>query len=339
MLAANDAGPYELALRATAAGVRVAHIPRVLYHARTRELASREAIERSLPDARAEKGLAPGCWRVRYPSAGSQVDVLVPSRDARLIERCLSSVRANTRYPSFGFTIIDNSEGGLEGVAARYSARLVDWRKRPFNYSAMNNEAALASTAPLLLFLNDDTTVIEPGWMEAMAELALRPDVGAVGAKLLYPSGRIQHAGVVIGIFGVCGHAFKGCAAEAPSYMNLAHVVREVSAVTGACLMTRAEVFREAGGFDADKFPVAYNDIDLCLRIGSRGLRVLYTPHAVLYHHEARSKPWRLRNPGRSEVRAFQSRWRDYIAADPFYNPNLTRAAENYGLRSRSCEL
>lgn len=333
-------GTYEIALRAGDAGERIAHLPEVLYHRRgPRDAAPREAIERSLPGVRVEAGRAPGCWRVRYPvPAKLAVDIVVPSRDAALLDRCLSSVRANTRYTSYGITIIDNSDKGLEAVAARHGARHLDWRKRPFNYSAMNNEAALGGTAPLLLFLNDDTTVIDPGWLEAMVELAVRPEVGVVGARLLYPGGTIQHAGVVIGIFGVCGHAFKGWPGDAPTYGDYGSVIRNVSAVTGACLMTRAEVFREAGGFDAVDFPVAYNDIDLCLRILRRGRRVLYTPHASLYHHEALSKPWRLRRPSSAEVRAFQARWREYIVDDPYYSPSLTRAAENYALRSRSCE-
>ncbi len=337
-----DAGaaPYELALRAAAAGERAAHIPRVLYHRRgPREFATREIIERSLAGVRVEEGLAPGCWRVRYPLRSTvPVEVLVPSRNSELLDRCLGGLRAQTRYESFRITVIDNSGRGLDDVAARHGARCVDWRKRRFNYSIMNNEAALASTAPLLLFLNDDTAITDPGWMEAMAELAMRPDVGAVGARLLYPGGAIQHAGVAIGIYGVCGHAFRECPAEKPSYLNLAHVIREVSAVTGACLMLRAEVFREAGGFDAASFPVAYNDIDLCLRILERGRSILYTPHATLHHHEARSKPRRLRAPARAEVRAFQARWRKYIAHDPYYSPNLTRAAENFALRSRAWE-
>jgi GT2 family glycosyltransferase len=160
----------------------------------------------------------------------------------------------------------------------------------------------------------------------------VRPEVGAVGARLLYPDGRIQHAGVILGIFGVCGHAFKGCDGRARSYGDLADSIRNVNAVTGACLMTRSEVFREAGGFDEKCFPVAYNDIDLCLRIVRNGRRVLYTPHAELYHHEAYSKPARYRDPSLPEVRAFQARWRDFIAQDPFYNCNLTRTAEDYSL-------
>jgi O-antigen biosynthesis protein len=295
----------------------IVHVPRVLYHRRG---------PRDEPAQRVRYVVPPG-WHV---------DILVPSRNPAVLARCLESVQARTACRAYSLTVIDNSDGKeVAALAQRFGARYVDWRGRPFNYSAMNNAAAAASEAPALLFLNDDTTVIEPGWLEAMAEHAARPEVGAVGAKLLYPDGRIQHAGVAIGIFGVCGHLFKGGPGDGPTYQGLGETVRNVSAVTGACLMTRAEVFRDAGGFDEERFPVAYNDIDLCLRILSGGRRVLYTPHAVLHHHEAYSKPWRQRAPSLAEIRAFQTRWTDYIRHDPFYNPNLTRADESCGLRSR----
>ncbi len=200
---------------------------------------------------------------------------------------------------------------------------------------AMNNAAVegLSGGNPIL-FLNDDITATHPGWLQALVEQAVRPEVGAVGARLLYPNGQIQHAGVTIGIFGVCGHAFKSWPGDLPTYAALGETLRNVSAVTGACLMVRPETFRAAGGFDAIRFPVAYNDIDLCLRIGETGKRVVYTPHTTLYHHEARSKSWSQRDPALAEIRAFQTRWLHYIENDPYYNPNLTRADESYALRS-----
>ena len=301
-----------------AAARKIAHVPQVLYHRRG---TARE-------DTR----------RVRYTiPQGWKVDIIVPSRNAAVLARCLESVASLTRYGDYGFTVIDNSAGeDVAAVARRFNARLVDWRGRPFNYAAMNNEAAAGSHGPALLFLNDDTSVIEPEWLGAMAEHAACPEVGAVGARLLYPDGRIQHAGVAIGIYGVCGHVFKGWPGDRPTYQRLGETVRNVSAVTGACLMVPADVFRQAGGFDERLFPVAYNDIDLCLRIGETGRRVIYTPHAVLRHHEAYSKPWRRRRPEPAEVRAFQDRWRKYIEHDPFYNPNLTRDDERAGLRLAS---
>jgi GT2 family glycosyltransferase len=168
-----------------------------------------------------------------------------------------------------------------------------------------------------------------------MAELAMRPEVGAVGAKLLYPAGGIQHAGVVMGIFDNCGHAFKGLDGAVPHYFDFSDVIRNVSAVTGACLMTRAEVFWQVGGFDETQFAVAFNDIDLCLKIGKAGYRVLYTPHAVLVHHEAFSKTTKDLVPHPDEVAAMRSKWSQLIAHDPYYSPNLTRNDENYSPRTR----
>lgn len=297
-------------------GGAIVHVPRVLYHRRGGGLGTAR--------------------RMRYPvPPGSRVEIVIPSRNAGLLARCLEKLR-KTGYPDYGIAIVDNSGGdGIAALAARYGARHVDWRGRALNYSAMNNAAVVGSAAPLLLFLNDDTTAVDAGWLEAMVEQGARPEVGVVGARLLYPDGSIQHAGVVIGIFGVCGHAFKHCPASGPTYGGLAETVRNVSAVTGACMLARAEVFREVGGFDEKLFPVAYNDIDFCLRVLATGRRVVYTPAATLHHHEAFSRPWSQREPARAEVRAFQERWRRYIEHDPFYNPNLTRIGEDYALRNR----
>jgi GT2 family glycosyltransferase len=169
-----------------------------------------------------------------------------------------------------------------------------------------------------------------------MVELAIRPEVGAVGAKLLYPWGGIQHAGVVTGLFDNAGHAFKGLDGSTPHYFDFSDVIRNVSAVTGACLMTRSDVFRQVGGFDETQFAVAFNDVDLCLKIGRTGYRVLYTPHAVLYHHEAFSKTAKDLVPHPDEVAAMRSKWSQVIAQDPLYSPNLTRNDENYALRTRT---
>jgi GT2 family glycosyltransferase len=235
--------------------------------------------------------------------------------------------------------VIDNSKRGeIERLVRDFSTRspsrirYIDWRQKPFNYSTINNEAARQCASPILVFLNDDTEVISGDWLTAMVELACRREVGCVGAKLLYPNGKIQHAGVIMGIFDNCGHAFKGLAGDRQHYFDLPDVIRNVSAVTGACLAIRTEVFQEVGGFDEQELPVAFNDIDLCLKIRQKGYRVLYTAHAVLYHHEAFSKTGKDLVPHADEIEAMQTRWRDVIEADPFYNQNLTRNAEDFSL-------
>jgi GT2 family glycosyltransferase/SAM-dependent methyltransferase len=350
---------YDLVLRSTWDGPRVVHIPRVLYHWRSlpdstaastdRKGYAVSAAQRAIQDeldqrkvaAKAVPGRIPGRWRVVYALAEEpRVSIIIPSGGkADPLRENLKSVFAKTSYTNYEVVVIDNSKDeAIQKLVEGWQGpprplRYMDWRNRPFNYSVINNEAARHCESPLLLFLNDDTSVIESGWLRAMAELANRPEVGAVGAKLLYPNGNIQHAGVVMGLFENCGHAFKGLPGDRQHYFDLPDVIRNVSAVTGACLMTRADVFQSVGGFDEQTFAVAFNDIDLCLKIGRKGLRVLYTPHALLFHHEAFSKTVKDLIPHPDEVAAMRTKWKDVIDADPFYSPNLTRTAENYSLQ------
>lgn len=334
---------FDALLRLMADGAVFTRIPEVLYHRFPRapqaDASERQALQRYLerasPGAYVQPGPASGYFRVRYPiPPGSRVSVIIPSGGNReMLARNLEGIARSTDYADYEIVVIDNSRGSeIQTLAAFHEARYIDWRRQPFNFSEICNKAAAQCDSPLLLFLNDDTEPLTPGWLRAMVELAARPEVGAVGGKLLFPDGTIQHAGVVLGLFGRSGHAFKGLADGAPNYFHMADVIRNVSAVTGACLMVRAAVFREVGGFDEVHFPVDSNDIDLCLRVAEAGYRVLYTPYALLRHHEAVSKrPADLRaHP--TEIAAFQQRWKEQIANDRFYNPNLTREAEDFAL-------
>jgi GT2 family glycosyltransferase/SAM-dependent methyltransferase len=354
---------YDLVLRLTGIGGNILHIPRVLYHWRSlpastasassqkpytvdaaQRAMQREMDRRSGSAAQVVPGSIAGRWRVRYPlNRDLQVSVIIAAGgNVEVLRNNLEALFAKTEYGHYEVVVIDNSRSPeIQKLVRKWPdprrpLRYLDWRNKPFNYSQINNEAVRHCQSPLLLFLNDDTTAIAPGWLEAMVELAARPEVGAVGAKLLYPDGRIQHAGVVMGLFDNCGHAFKGLPGDRQHYFDLPDVIRNVSAVTGACLMVRATVFAEAGGFDEQTFAVAFNDIDLCLKIGQKGYRVLYTPHALLYHHEAFSKTTKDLVPHPDEVRAMQAKWKDVIAADPFYSPNLTRTSEDYSLRRKA---
>ena len=352
---------YDLVLRLTEVSRGIHHIPRILYHWRSVPAstassttakdyaiaAARRALsdhlQRTGGEATVEPGLYIGRWRVRYAIPGqTKVSIIVASGGkCDVLKTNLESLTAKTTYPHYEIVVIDNSRAAeIEQYVRKLTRRVpnlryIDWRNRPFNYSAINNAAARQCDNPVLLFLNDDTSVIAPGWLTAMLELAMRPEVGAVGAKLLYPGGRIQHAGVVMGIFDNCGHAFKGLDGTQQHYFDFPDVIRNVSAVTGACLMTRAEVFWKAGGFDEDRLQVAFNDIDLCLKIGRAGYRVLYTPHALLTHHEAFSKTENDLIPHPREVAEMQAKWADVIAADPFYSPHLSRTMENYSFRQK----
>ncbi len=352
---------YDLILRASEAASEIRHVPKVLYHWRATEgstavtqdnkqyavVAAQNAlaahVARTGEATGIETGKVAGRWRARYAiPAGTRVSIIIASGGKLDVLRTnLDGLFSKTTYRDYEVVIIDNSRhNGIESYVreqqpAHKNLRYIDWRNKVFNYSAINNSAAKQCDSPVLLFLNDDTSVIEPEWLEAMLELAMRPDVGAVGAKLLYPDGRIQHAGVTMGLYDNCGHAFKGLDGAVSHYFDFPDVIRNVSAVTGACLMSRAEVFWKVGGFDEVQFAVAFNDIDLCLKIGNQGYRVLYTPHALLYHHEAFSKTSKDLVPHPQEVEAMRLKWESIIDADPYYNPNLTRNDEDYSLKTR----
>ena len=350
---------YDLVLRLTSGNARIVHIPRVLYHWRSlpestaaasdrksfaapaAQRAIQEELDRRQVAAKVVPGSITGRWRVQYllPEEPRVSIIIASGGKIEPLRENLTTLFGKTDYLNYEVVVIDNSrEADIQKLVERWPdpprpLRYIDWRNRPFNYSVINNEAARHCQSPILLFLNDDTSVINPGWLRAMVELAARPEVGAVGAKLLYPTGKIQHAGVVMGLFDNCGHAFKGLAGDQQHYFDLPDVIRNVSAVTGACLMARSEVFQAVGGFDEQIFAVAFNDIDLCLKIGRKGHRVLYTPHALLYHHEAFSKTVKDLIPHPDEVAAMRMKWKNVIEADPFYSPNLTRTAEDYSLQ------
>jgi GT2 family glycosyltransferase len=352
---------YDLVLRASELAQRIQHIPKILYHWRAGAASTASGIEnknyaidaarraiqcycdRANTGGTVEEGAVPGRWRVRYPvAAGTRVSIIIASGGkVDVLRTNLESLFAKTSYADYEVVIIDNSKGNaieklvFQDQSKHPNLRYIDWRNKPFNFSTINNAAARQCESPLLLFLNDDTSVIEEHWLEAMVELAMRPQVGAVGAKLLYPNGAIQHAGVVMGLFDNCGHAFKGLNGAYGHYFDFPDIIRNVSAVTGACLMTRADVFWQVGGFDESQFAVAFNDVDLCLKMGASGYRVLYTPHAVLYHHESLSKTSKDLIPHPEEVAAMKFKWEKVIAHDPYYSPNLTRVDEDYSLRTR----
>jgi GT2 family glycosyltransferase len=228
-------------------------------------------------------------------SGSPSVTILIPFRDqARLLARCLQSLRAVTppaRLASAGVILIDNGSvqsatKKLLAAEARRSEVRVLRIDEPFNYARLNNRAAELATGEFLLLLNNDIEIVLPHWLDALLHAAQQPQTGAVGAKLLFPDGRIQHAGVELGLGDIAGHPFR----LAPSHTPAASRPRECSAVTGACLLTPRALYNRLGGLDETHLPVAYNDVDYCLRVREAGLRVLYEPQAVLLHHESVSR-------------------------------------------------
>jgi GT2 family glycosyltransferase len=249
----------------------------------------------------------------------------------------VESIEKHTRYKNYEIVIVDN--GSRESQTLHYlasSAHRVMRDDGPFNFSQLCNQAANHAGGEQLLFLNNDMEVITPDWLEAMLEHAQRPDVGAVGAKLLYADNTIQHAGVVFGMRGVAGHAHKYQPAKRSGYGHFPHLIRNYSAVTAACLMIRKAVYESIGGMQ-EQLAVLYNDADLCVRLRQQGYLIVYTPYAKLYHHEGRSR-WS-HPPRPDEVQYMLDHWGPLIAQDPYYNPNLVLDREDFSFDIKRARL
>ncbi len=339
----EGASPYELFLRLSGpAAAGHAHVPEVLSRGRgagggpeaARAVAT--VLSEWEPGARVETvdtGL-----RVRRPPVGEPaVEAVVGFRDrADLLERCAASLLERSSYERLGLRLVDNASTDSEVPPllerlGREKLVTVDRDPRPFNFSALNNAAAARSNADVLVFLNNDTEVISPGWIEELLEEALRPEIGAVAPMLLYPDGRVQHAGVAIGIHGWAGHPFAGLKPdERTAFGAASDGTRNWMAVTAACMMVEKRKFDEVGGFD-EGFAVAGGDVDLCLRLTAAGYRSLCVSHVRLLHDESAS-----RDPMAVPAGDFEASRRSYGAlrtvGDPFYHPALT-------LRDTSCRL
>ncbi|HST45067.1 MAG TPA: glycosyltransferase family 2 protein [Luteimonas sp.] len=338
-----------LALAARVRPTQVLHVPHVLAHVATGVAeatgdADASALVAHL--ARTEPGThvdrVGDALRLRrpMPPRAPKVSIVIPTRDRRdLVERCVSSVLSLTRYDRYDVVVVDNQSVEPDTLAYFESLR-GDPRVRvlaydsPFNYSALNNHAVARVDGEVVALLNNDIEVISPDWLEEMLQYALRADVGAVGAMLYYPDDTIQHAGVVVGLGGVAGHARASEPRDVAARCPRARHVHTLSAVTAACLLVRRDAYLQVGGLD-ESLAVAFNDVDFCLRLGASGLRTVWTPFAEFYHHESASRgsednaDKQARFAG--EVEAMVRRWGDQLAADPYYNPNLSLLAGHAG--------
>ncbi len=279
---------------------------------------------------------APALVRVRFavPEPAPSVEILIPTRDrADLLAPCLESVFARTDYPAFSVCLIDNGSTDAAALALldRYRDRdevRVLRDESPFNFSALNNQAATSSRADYLCLLNNDTVVRASSWLGELVAQGSRPAVGCVGARLWYDDDTVQHAGVVLGINDCAGHVFSGLPRGDPGYGGLAVVLRTVSAVSAACLLVRRSTWMRVGGFD-EAFAVAFNDVDFCLRVAALGRRNVFVPGAELYHLESRSRGYEVdaaRNARlREEFDRLHARWGGHLASDPYYSPHLSR--------------
>lgn len=268
-----------------------------------------------------------------YKGQSACVGVVIPTRDrADLLQVCLESLFSRTSYSNYKVVVVDNDSRDprthdlMARMAAAEPRLMILKQPGAFNFSALSNAGANAVEGDVLLFLNNDTRVVTPDWIERLLYFAIQKDIGAVGAKLLYPNQRVQHAGVLLGMGGVAGHFGAGLHADASGWQNRNRVPHEVSAVTGACLMVERRKFDAVGGFDAVNLPVDLNDVDLCLRLGERGWRTICNAETVLVHHQSASRGGglRLQKVYAKERRFFIERWRTVIRDDPYFHPALS---------------
>ncbi|HEY3843524.1 MAG TPA: glycosyltransferase family 2 protein [Acidimicrobiales bacterium] len=337
---------HDLALQVCEGATRVIHLPEVLCHrvggaiespASDSDLHVVAALARRGDAATVRPGPAVGTFRLlRDAPSTCTVSIIIPFRDEpRFLRTCVDSIDATKGAQPTEYVLVDNGSvlpetaTLLDQLGGRPDVRVLSDR-RPFNWAELNNVAADTASGDVLVFLNNDIEATSVGWLAVLCAQALRADVGAVGARLLYPDRRLQHCGVVIGLGGAAGHLFVGLEEAKSGYLGMAVVARECAAVTGACLATRRDVFASLEGFDAS-LGVDLNDVDYCLRAQRDGLRVIFDPTVELIHHES---PSRGTAGDTRDIVHFIDRWSDSIlSGDPYLNPHLTRVDSSCALR------
>ena len=292
----------------------------------------------------------PGRYRIHYGhGAMPLVSIIIPTKDQfAMVERCVSSLLEKTTYLNYEILLVDNQStqpaacAWLDGLAAIDDPRIRVLRyPHPFNYSAINNVAASQARGEYLVLLNNDTAIVQGDWLDALLNHAQRPEVGIVGAKLLYPNGTIQHAGVVLGLRGPAEHPFNGLDASEPGYMQRLEIDQNYNVVTGACLMVRRALYEEVGGLDENDFKVSYNDVDLCLKVRDAGYLVVWTPHAMLLHEGSVSQKQVDQAVLSAKAERFQReqdamyrKWLPVLAHDSAYNRNLSLQGAGFELET-----
>lgn len=356
---------YDLALRLAERTDRIAHVPRVLYHWRaapgsmaehsTNKPRSFEAGRKAVQEALQRRGIAGtarqpdfargasiGVYKVDFQ--GTQdvpVTVIIPTRDRLdLLRPCLESIESRTTHRAWEVLIVDDEsrDPATLDYLARTRHRVLRFESGGrFNFAAMVNAGVRESRTDLFVLLNNDTLVISPEWLDELVGYGRLPGVGAVGAKLLYPDGRIQHAGVILGTHGLTGHAFqpRSDTADRLEYHAYAHVARNYLAVSAACMLSHKAAFEAVGGFNERDLRVGWNDVDYCLRLRERDYRVVFNPYALLHHLESQSRG---DDKDPEEIRYMMRQWRHYVDRDPFYSPNLSCRDSEFRIKSDPAE-
>ncbi len=363
----EGAQDWDLAMRVTEEipAARIRHIPHLLYHWRAIEGSTAVSDEQKRYARAAQQQtlishferigkkvkvlpVADHYWRIKYslPESPPKVTLIIPTRNGfALLWRCVESIYTKTTYRNFELIIVDNQSDDpklLEYLAQLESERKVRVLRydAPFNYAAINNLAVQSASGDIIGLLNNDLEVIAPDWLDEMVSYAVQPEIGAVGAMLYYPNDTIQHAGVVLGIGfpppGVAGHAYKNFRRGYHGQGSRALLCQNLSGVTAACLVVRRQVFEEVGGLDENNLPIAFNDVDFCLRLAEKHYRNVWTPYAELYHHESASRGYEdtpeKRDRFDAESRYMKRRWQELLVNDPAYNLNLALGREPFML-------
>lgn len=357
---------YDFILRCIEQSKHVEHVPKVLYHWRCHpgstaanqesKMYCYEAGKRAIEDHLKRMGEDDcqvvmtehlGFYHVIYPiREQKKVSIIIPNKDQKeILERCIESVIQKTDYKNYEIIIVENNSTTNEifeyykTIEQRENIRVVIWKDK-FNYSAINNFGVRYANGEYLLFLNNDIEVIRENWLSEMLANVQRKEVGIVGAKLLYPDNMVQHAGVIIGMGGIAGHPLSRHPADDCGYFARGIIQQNLNAVTAACMLTKKEVYEKVNGFE-EKLAVAFNDIDLCLKVRKAGYLIVYDPEALLYHHESISRgkedTLEKRNRFEGEVDYMAKKWKDVLEkGDEYYNPNLSLLSGNFELKKES---
>ena len=354
---------FDMVLRLTEKAKKIVHIPKILYYWRAHagsvadSVGAKpyviEAAHRAVRDHLQRVGLkgevldtvVPSMYRIRYEINGAPlVSILIPNCEHKAdLQVCLESIYEKTTYRNFEVIVIENNS--TSGEIFQYykeiqkkwkNLKVVTWEKH-FNYSAINNFGAKFAKGKHLLLLNNDVEIISPDWIQEMLMFSQRNDVGAVGAKLYYPDDTVQHAGLGLGLLTLAGHLHRHFDRRHPGYMGRLIYAQNLTGVTAACMMIRRDVWNRVKGLD-ETFEVAFNDVDLCMRIRQAGYLIVWTPFAELYHYESKSRgiedtPEK-RKRFEGEVHRFQTRWRKELdAGDPYFNPNFSLDKEDFTIK------
>lgn len=352
---------YDIILRLTEKAKKIVHIPKIMYYWRSSansvasDISAKPycitAAKKALSDHLDRVGLKgevslidkmPSFYRIKYElDATPLVSIVIPTKDhIEDLDKCLRSILERTTYPNYEIIVVENNS--VKPATFQYyetiqkqheQVKVVQWEKE-FNYSAINNFGLQFAKGDYFLFLNNDVEILTPDWIQEMLMYGQRKDVGAVGVKLYYPDNTVQHAGIGVGLLTLAGHLHRNFDRQSPGYMGRLIYAQNVSAVTAACVLIRRDVYEEVGGFD-ETLKVAFNDVDLCLKIRQAGYLIVFTPYAELYHYESKSRgddmsPEHYQRFA-SEVKTFQERWKDILKnGDPYLNPNFDYSREDF---------